>query len=220
MNSFFQWINQNKEWLFSGVAVVFITTLGSPIRRFIQSHLDFYFKKRFFRDIDKEVKFRINSIVEYGLLESSVITHDIEIDPQQVSLYCVTFCQNELKEFPFEEKWIEDKRINIKFRAGGFSIKKELIKHNLEDISNPYKFYLEIDNVTEEKKKYYACLLKARCIVTGGGEEDTDNGKKWRIWFLLPSLAVHSDVQNAVTINHTLINESLVRLEALDYKRP
>ena len=214
-----QWINQNREWLFSGAAIALLTALGPPLGRSIWSQLDSYFKKRFFRDIDKEVKRRVNSIIGYGLRESPVITQDINIDPQKVSLYCITFRQNKSKEFPFEEKWIRDKKIKIKFESGGFSIRKELIKKNLENIFNPYKFYLEIDNLPEEKQKYYARLLEARCIVTGGGEEDIDDERKWRIWFLIPSQAVHSDVQNVVTINHTLINESLVKQETLDHKR-
>ena len=214
-----QWLNQNKEWLFSGAAIAAITIVGPPAGKLIQHQMDEFFKRRFFQQIDREVKDKVDSIFAYGLRESPVITQDLDIDPREVSLYCVTFCENEDAEFPFEEKWVEYNKIPIRFKSGGFSIKKEVIKGNLKDIFSPYKFYLEVENTAEERQKYYVRLLKARCIVTGGGEEDPNDNKKWRIWFLIPSLTVHSDVQSAVTINHTLINESLVRQETFEDER-
>jgi hypothetical protein len=213
-----QWIDQNKEWLFSGVAITAIAIVGRPLGNLIKHQLDSYFTNRFFREVEREVTNRVNSILTYGLRESPVITQDLDIDPTEVSLYCVTFQENKHVELPFEEKWIEYKKIPIRFKAGGFSIRKELIRSNLKSIFDPYKFYLEVKNSSEEKQKYYMRLLKVRCIVTGGGEEDTTN-QKWRIWFLIPSLAIHADVQSAVTVNHTLINEALVRQEALAHTR-
>lgn len=198
----FDWISQNKDWLFSGAAIAVIALFF----KLITSYLWPIVRREVFNALQNQINSAANEQGPNIIKTNPEISRQIDLNPDLVSLYFVTFKPNENEIFAFEERWIEHKRIKIPTTQYGFTVRKEEIIKELKDINDPYKFYLEVNNTAEEKHKYYSRLIESEFTVTGKGSIDHDNPAKWRIWFLVNNEPIHPDIEGLVQINHSLIN--------------
>ncbi len=205
-----QWLDQNKEWLFQGVGVTFVAIILGALR----NPIVIYFRKKIIQSSEKKIEEQIQERLKEIIAERSLIDVELNIDREDidvVSFYCVTFNKNEKRKNPFDRIWIIDHEFKINHDADGFSVEKEEIGNRLKHISFPYKFYMSVPNIPEIKSKYYSRLLEAKHIVTGKGAINKNDQTVWNIWFLLGSQPIHPDVQFAGSINHTLVNQILIR---------
>ncbi len=206
----FQWLDQNKEWLFSGLGA----TLTAVVFGFLYKNFNKYLLKIFIKSREKEIEEKIHDRLKDMLAERSLVDIEVDIDTDDINnieLYCVLFSKNEVREHSFDRIWVIDAEFKIDHTAEGFSIEKSEISKRLKHFSFPYKFYMAVPNDPEIKKKYYSRLLESKKIVTGRGSINKKDNSKWNIWFLLNNQPIHPDVQFPGSINHTLVNQVLIR---------
>jgi hypothetical protein len=202
-----QWLVDNKEWLFGGLGVAII--MGA-LRVFGTSFIK-YLNQRLLRTMEREIREKVDDRLEEIIRVGPTIIVDMDLDPNEVEIYCVTYRLNDNRQAPFDEVWVENSKFKIVHVTNdGFSLRKKEIWKELADPSDPYKFFMTVPNSPEGICKYECRLLAAKHTVTGRGEEDEDT-KKWRIWFLLLSEPIHPDATNATEVNHTLVNEAFIR---------
>lgn len=204
-----QWLDQNKEWFFQGIGVTVLVFLFGYLRNPIEG----YFYRKFTLNREKEIEEQLHLRLKKMIIERSFIDAEIKIDKEdieKIEIYCVTFIKNENRKNPFDRIWVKDCEFKIDHNIDGFSLEKEEINLRLKHISFPYKFYMTVPNNSEIKTKYYARLLEAKHIVTGRGKINKDQSK-WDIWFLLNNQPVHPDVEIIGSINHTLVNQAIIR---------
>lgn len=213
-----QWLDQNKEWFFQGVGVTILIFLFGYLRTPIEG----YFRRKFILDREKEIEEQLWLRLSEVITERPLIDAEIKISTEdlgKIDFYCVIFTKNENRKNPFDRIWIIDIEFKIPHNSEGLTLEKGEIRARLKNISFPYKFYISVPNTEESKSKYYLKLLEAKCIVTGRGCVNKKDNSRWNIWFLLNSQPIHPDVQFPGAINHTLMNQVLIRNAVYDTER-
>jgi hypothetical protein len=201
-----QWLIDNKNWLFSGLGLVIV--IG--FLKFSRSQVVDYLRQRLLRSLEENFNKKFKKRLERILSESPKIEAEIDVDPNEIEFYCVTYRQNENRKLPYESKWIEKDKFKINASRNGFVLTKKDISSRMENSYDPYKFYMTVPNSPKTINKYYIRLLQARHVVTGRGGPDEEKNK-WRIWFLLNSQPIHPHSQNPKTLNHTLENPVFIK---------
>lgn len=202
----FQWLNENKEWLFGGLGAAIVIGLT----KFFGTQFGDYLKQRLLRSLNEDFDNKFNERLREVFSESPRIFAEIDVDPDEVEFYCVTYRMNENKKMSYERTWIENDKFKIEPSRDGFALLKEDIGKRMKDPADPYKFYMKVADSPESINKYYLRLLQARHVVTGCGEPDDENNK-WRIWFLLSSQPIHPYPTSPTNLNHTLVNQVFIR---------
>ncbi len=181
---------------------------------YLRTPIEGYFRRKIISNKEKEIEKQLQIRLREIITERSLIDAEIEIDTEDVDkidFYCVVFSKNEHRKNSFDRIWVIDIELKIPHNKEGFIIEKGEIRDRMKNISFPYKFYISVPNTLESKNKYYLRLLEAKCIVTGRGSVNVKDSSRWNIWFLLNNQPIHPDVQFPGSINHTLINQVLIR---------
>jgi hypothetical protein len=84
------------------------------------------------------------------------------------------------------------------------------LRDHMGDLTNSFKFFLEVMNSTSERMKWTSVLTHVSAIVTGEGSEWDAAPGHWRLWFLHPDAFVHPYMARSYLANNAICDLSQV----------
>ncbi len=133
-----------------------------------------------------------NPIVDNPARESANIRIGLPVDKDDEAVLVVqTFEENEKKKANPYYLWQPHQSFEVESKNGKFIIEKKDILQKLPQKTYPFKCFLSVKDVEEQKDKYYARIASAGMTITGEGDPDPERSGYWRIWFLIEDLELH-----------------------------